>query len=97
MSKTIINVENITCEYAHIQKPTSNNSTAASTNITVNVYLHDTGHRRENPERPPGYPLLIAVIILLLLLLLCSLSCAELGDGACALCATLLKVLGAIL
>lgn len=96
MSKTTINVENITCENVHIQKPASNNSTAASTNITVNVYLHDTGHRRENPERPPGYPLLIAVIILLLLLL-CSLSCAGLGDGACALCATLLKVLGAIL
>ena len=96
MSKTTINVENITCENAHIQKPTSNDNTAASTNIAVNVYLHDTGHRRKNPERPPGYPLLIAVIILLLLLL-CSLSCAELGDSACVPCATLLKVLGAIL
>ena len=96
MNKITFNVKYTTCKNAHIQKPSSNDNTAASTNTVVNVCLCDTDHRRKNPKLPPENPLLI-VLIILMLLLLCSLSCAEPGNDTCALCATLLKVLGAIL
>ena len=92
VGKIVINIKNIIHKNVYIQKSASNN-TAASTNITINICFRGLGHRRESPnKRPPENPSPIVVVISILQLL-CSLSCAELGDEACALCSTLLKIL----